>query len=188
MLLIKFGKSVQVLLLQKDLEERCAFSICLQCHFTKFAKILPLIKFGKSVQVLLLRQDLATQEQNRFRFVHLSKVQMDSFLQCRVVHNQTEMKGLSGKLTEQKSLQCYKLVQVFMVTCLFTSQYNTQGYGTITNVIKLLIGSASCGLDQGITHPTIFSLASWFLRQPQPIFHCSILAPSYGDQTSRHIQ
>ena len=29
---------------------------------------------------------------------------------------------------------CYKLVQGFRVTCLFTGPYNTKGYYTITNV------------------------------------------------------
>ena len=29
----------------------------------------------------------------------------------------------------------YKLLQGFRVTCLFTGQYNTKGYGTITDVI-----------------------------------------------------
>ena len=28
-----------------------------------------------------------------------------------------------------------KLIQGFRVTCLFTGQYNTEGYGTITHVI-----------------------------------------------------
>ena len=31
---------------------------------------------------------------------------------------------------------CYKSVQIFRVTCLFIGQYNTKGYGTITDVIK----------------------------------------------------
>ena len=30
---------------------------------------------------------------------------------------------------------CYKLVQRFMVTCLFTGQYITKAYGTFTDVI-----------------------------------------------------
>ena len=30
---------------------------------------------------------------------------------------------------------CSKLVQGFRVTCLFNGQYNTKGYGTITDVI-----------------------------------------------------
>ena len=30
---------------------------------------------------------------------------------------------------------CYKLVQRFRVTCLFTGQYTTKAYGTITDVI-----------------------------------------------------
>ena len=30
---------------------------------------------------------------------------------------------------------CYKLVQGFRVTCLFTGRYNTKGYDTITDVI-----------------------------------------------------
>ena len=29
----------------------------------------------------------------------------------------------------------YKLVQGFRVTCLFIGQYNTKGYGTITDVV-----------------------------------------------------
>ena len=37
----------------------------------------------------------------------------------------------------------------------------------------------SCWLDQDIAPPTFFSLASWFWRQPKPIVHCSIMAPSY---------
>ena len=32
-------------------------------------------------------------------------------------------------------LNCYKLVHGFRVTCLFTGQYNTKGYDTITEVI-----------------------------------------------------
>ena len=44
---------------------------------------------------------------------------------------------------------CYKFVQGFKVTCLFTGQYNTKGYDMITDVIQLLAGSASCWLDQG---------------------------------------
>ena len=35
---------------------------------------------------------------------------------------------------------CYKLVQGFRVTCLFTGQYNTRGYDKITDVIWLLVG------------------------------------------------
>ena len=35
---------------------------------------------------------------------------------------------------------CYKLVQGFRVTCLFTGQYNTKGYDMITDVIQLLAG------------------------------------------------
>ena len=30
---------------------------------------------------------------------------------------------------------CFKLVQGFMVTCLFTGQYNTKGYDTITATV-----------------------------------------------------
>ena len=52
------------------------------------------------------------------------------------------------------------------VACLFTSQYKTKGYDTITDVIKLLVGSTSCWLDRGITPPTIFRFATWFWRQP----------------------
>ena len=33
------------------------------------------------------------------------------------------------------NMNCYKSVQSFRVTCLFTGQYNTKGYGTITDVI-----------------------------------------------------
>ena len=33
---------------------------------------------------------------------------------------------------------CNKLVQGFRVTCLLTGQYNTKGYGTITDVINIL--------------------------------------------------
>ena len=39
---------------------------------------------------------------------------------------------------------CYKSVQSFRVTCLFTGQYNTKGYGIITDVkqwISFLFGS-----------------------------------------------
>ena len=32
--------------------------------------------------------------------------------------------------------------------------------------------------------PTIFSLASWFWREPEPIVLCSIFPPSYWDQTN----
>ena len=32
-------------------------------------------------------------------------------------------------------IYCYKLVQGFRVTCLFTGQYNTKGYVAITDVI-----------------------------------------------------
>ena len=57
-----------------------------------------------------------------------------------------------------------------MVTCLFTGQYITKGYDMITDFIQLLVGSAaSCWLDGGITPPTIYSLASLFQEQPQPI-------------------
>ena len=59
------------------------------------------------------------------------------------------------------SRYCDQLVQSFRVTCLFTSQYNTKGYGTITDV-----GSRSCWLDPGKSPPTIFRLASWFWNQP----------------------
>ena len=34
-----------------------------------------------------------------------------------------------------KEKNFYKLVQGFRVTCLFTRQYNTKGYDTITDVI-----------------------------------------------------
>ena len=34
--------------------------------------------------------------------------------------------------------------QGFRVTCLFTGQYTTDAYGTITDVILWIIGSASC--------------------------------------------
>ena len=40
-------------------------------------------------------------------------------------------------LVVEVSIQChyYKLVQGFRVTCLFTGQYKTKGYGTITDSI-----------------------------------------------------
>ena len=77
---------------------------------------------------------------------------------------------------------CYKLVQGFRVPCLFTGQYNTKGYDMMFY---------SCWLDQlldrGITPPTIFSLASWFWQQPQPIDLCSILRPDkYNTLSSLH--
>ena len=50
---------------------------------------------------------------------------------------------------------CYKIVQGFRVTCLFTRQYNTKGYDMIRDVIQLLVGSASCWLDGGITSAII---------------------------------
>ena len=34
---------------------------------------------------------------------------------------------------------CYESVQSFRVTCLFTGQYNTKGYSTITEVLNLFI-------------------------------------------------
>ena len=34
---------------------------------------------------------------------------------------------------------CYKLVQGFRVTCLFTDQYNTKGYDMITDVIFTIV-------------------------------------------------
>ena len=60
---------------------------------------------------------------------------------------------------------CYEFVQGFRVTFLFTGLYNTKGYDMMADVIQLLVGLASCWLDQGITPPTIFSLAFWFWRQ-----------------------
>ena len=39
--------------------------------------------------------------------------------------------------------QVQKIVQNFRVTCLFTGQYNAKGYDTITDVMLLLVGSAS---------------------------------------------
>ena len=66
---------------------------------------------------------------------------------------------------------CYKLVQGFRVTCLFTGQYNNKGYDMITDVIKLLVGSASCWLDQGITPSTIFN---WLLGFGAKIAYCSL--------------
>ena len=45
-----------------------------------------------------------------------------------------------------------------------------------------MVGSRSCWLDPDNSPPTIFSLASWFWRQPDPIVLCSILAP--WDQTN----
>ena len=38
--------------------------------------------------------------------------------------------------------QCYKLVQGFRVTCLFTGQCNTKNYDMVTDIIQLLVGSA----------------------------------------------
>ena len=38
--------------------------------------------------------------------------------------------------------QCYKVMQVFMVTGLFAGQHNTKLHGTITGVIYTIVGSA----------------------------------------------
>ena len=39
---------------------------------------------------------------------------------------------------DREPSECYKSVQSLRVTCLFSGQYNTQGYGTITDVLYLL--------------------------------------------------
>ena len=36
---------------------------------------------------------------------------------------------------DREPSECYKSVQSLRVTCLFSGQYNTQGYGTITDFI-----------------------------------------------------
>ena len=74
---------------------------------------------------------------------------------------------------------CYKLVQGFRVMCFITGQYNTKGYGTITDVICEWLDQDLLGRIQVKFPPTIFSLAFWFWGQPWPIVHCSILVPSY---------
>ena len=84
-------------------------------------------------------------------------------------------------------------------TCLFTGQYNSKGYDTITDCSELCANidhrrwskkmsslegptfkKNSCWLDQDIAPPTFFSLASWFWRQPKMISQfCQIVKDCY---------
>ena len=62
--------------------------------------------------------------------------------------------------------KCYKLVHSFRVTFLFTGQYNTKTYGSITVLYSEWLDQDLAVRIQMKSPPTILARHLWFWREP----------------------